>query len=343
LYTQQLIYKKQVLKANPMTYWQEKITIGNRQFPRFIGGPLDGITDSPFRRLVREFSPDELLYTEMRHVATVTHDKGRAKTLDFEAIERPLNFQVAANHVTFIESACERILARGVDSIDLNVGCPAPNVSGSGGGSALMADLPRLKNIVETLRKKITTIPFTVKIRAGFKCVNAVEVAKMLQYCGVDAIAIHPRLKTQMFEGRPDYALAAEVKKAVQIPVIISGGVINWKTAQLVYDQTGVDGYLIGRGIWAKPWKLKELQEHSQGKAFEVPTSTVLTYALKHLDYMLSFYGSRGLYCFRKHLPFYLKGLSGASLIRSKLVVAPSVEQVKEGIQEAIERYAQHS
>ena len=141
-----------------MGFWEEKIKIGNREFPRFIGGPLDGITDSPFRALVRDFSKEELLYTEMRHVACVANDKGAQKALLFDQLERPLNYQVSANNTKFIERACERILEAGVDAIDLNIGCPAKNVVNSGSGSALMADIPRLTEIV-TLFRKVIPIP----------------------------------------------------------------------------------------------------------------------------------------------------------------------------------------
>jgi nifR3 family TIM-barrel protein len=318
-----------------MSYWQERITIGNQSYPRFIGGPLDGITDSPFRQLVRDFSRDELLYTEMRHVACVANDKGAIKALDFQPFERPLNYQISANKIEFIQPAIEKILARGVDMVDLNVGCPAKNVVCSGSGSALMADLPRLKMLLTQIRA-LLPIPFTVKIRAGFKEVNAVEVAKLIQDCGVDALAIHPRLQTQKFEGRPNYMVAAEVKKAVSIPVIISGGVVNFKTAQMVYDQTGVDGFLIGRGIWGRPWKLKELHEHARGNTFELDNKTVLTYAVKHLDNMLAFYGPRGLFAFRKHLPFYVRGLPFASDLRERLVRATDSEQVRDELLQCI-------
>lgn len=314
-----------------MSYWDGKIKIGNREYSRFIGGPLDGITDSPFRKLVRDFSPDELLYTEMRHVACIASPKGGAKALRFEQFERPLNYQVAANTLDHIEIACEKIVASGVEIIDLNIGCPAKNVVNSGSGSALMADLPRLEAIVKIFRKKLT-IPFTVKIRAGFKCQNGIDVAKLLEQCGVDAIAIHPRLQTQKFEGRPDYAYAAKVKEAVKVPVIISGGVVNWATAKMVYEQTGVDGFLIGRGIWARPWKLHELREHSQGRPYAVDSATILRCALKHLDYMLDYYGDAGLYSFRKHLPFYIKGIPEAASIRERLVVAQSAEEVRHGL-----------
>lgn len=314
-----------------MQYWQDKIKIGSLQFSRFIGGPLDGITDSPFRKLVRLYSPDALLYSEMRHVGCIANEKGATKTLNFEQLERPLNYQVAANKIDFIPAACEKILTAGVDIVDLNIGCPARNVIQSGSGSSLMADPVRLKLILETFRKHLP-IPFTVKIRAGFKTKNALEIAQLIEQCGADALSIHPRLQTQMFHGIPDYQLAYEVKKNVSIPVFFSGGVVNWATAQKVYEQTGVDGYLIGRGIWSKPWKLKELEEHSQGRAFTISSDEILECALKHFEYMLEYYGDHGLYNFRKHLPFYIKGKPTASELRGKLVRSQSIEEVKEGL-----------
>jgi tRNA-dihydrouridine synthase B len=319
------------MNSESMNYWQEKITIGSLPFPRFIGGPLDGITDAPFRKLVRQFSASELLYTEMRHVGCVANDKTGRFSLDFDQMERPLSYQISANGLEFIEAAIDKILAKGVDIVDLNIGCPAKNVIRSGSGSALMADLPRLEKILKLLRSRLP-IPFTVKMRAGFKEKNGVTVAKLIQDCGADALAVHPRLQTEFFLGRPDYALVAEVKKAVTIPVIVSGNVVNWKTAQLVYEQTGVDGYLIGRGIWAKPWKLFEMQEHSEGKPYEITTSLLFSVALQHLELMLSHYGPRGLYNFRKHLPFYLRGLPTAAALRKTLVVSESVDEVKSAL-----------
>ncbi len=312
-----------------MNFWQEKFKIGSIAIPRFIGGPLDGITDSPFRQLVREFSPEELLYTEMRHVACVAHDVGGAKSLKFSQLERPLNYQVAANTTDYIEAAVEKILAAGVDMVDLNIGCPARNVIGSGSGSALMADPARLEKILKLFRQ-LLPVPFTVKIRAGFKQKNAVDIARLIQDCGADALAIHPRLQTQLFEGQPDYALAAEVKKAISIPVIISGGVVNFKTAQLVYNQTGVDGFLIGRGIWARPWKLHEMNEHARGNLWQPDTKMIVHYAIKHLDSMITYYGAKGLFAFRKHLPFYLRGLPNAAGIRAQLVQSQQLQEVKD-------------
>ena len=314
-----------------MSYWQKKIKLGHLEIPRFIGGPLDGITDSPFRKVVRQFSKDALLYGEMRHVGCVANDTGGKKSLDFEQMERPLTYQVSANSIDFVERACEKILAAGVDVVDLNIGCPARCVVKSGSGSALMGDLPRLEKILKFFRQQLP-IPFTLKMRAGFKEKNAVIVAKLAQDCGVDALAIHPRLQTQMFSGQPDYALAREVKEAVTIPVFFSGGVVNWQTAQKVYQETGVDGYLIARGMWSRPWKLKELEELSLGNAFVVTESMVLQAALDHLAATVAYYGPQGVHIFRKHLPFYIKGKPSASALRQRLVVAQTEQELAEGL-----------
>jgi tRNA-dihydrouridine synthase B len=300
-----------------------------------MGGPLDGITDSPFRKLVRDFSKDELLYTEMRHVRSVVTPKGGALALDLAQFERPLNFQVSANSVEFIEQACEKILQTGVDAIDLNVGCPASNVVSSCSGSALMANPVMLEKILKEFRRVIPDhVLFTIKIRAGFKEINAVDIAKLAQDCGVDALAIHPRLKTQMFTGQPNYQVAAAVKQALQIPVLFSGNVVNFKTAKMTYELTGVDGFLIGRGMWAKPWKLEEMKQHALGKEFVVDSQMILKVALRHLSLMIEQYGMHGLFRFRKHLPFYIKGHPSASALRQRLVLSESENDIKEGLQE---------
>lgn len=316
-----------------MNFWQEEIKIGNLSFPRFMSGPLDGITDAPFRQLVRLFSKKELLYTEMRHIRSILTPKGGALALNFKQLERPLNFQVSANTDEVVQAACEKIVAAGVDIVDLNVGCPAKNVVSSCCGSALMANPKKLEKILKAFRKSLD-IPFTIKIRAGFKEKNALDIAKLAQDCGVDALAIHPRLQTEKFMGLPDYEIAAEVKKSLQIPVLFSGNVVNFKTAQMTYDKTGVDGFLIGRGMWAKPWKLEEIMQHAQGNEYKVDSKVLLNTALMHLQLMIEHYGMHGLFCFRKHLPFYVKGHPAAKAMRERLIRATDVKEVKEGLLE---------
>jgi tRNA-dihydrouridine synthase B len=312
-----------------VSYWHTQVRIGDRSFGRFIGGPLDGLTDAPFRQLVRSISPDALLYTEIRHVMCVSHDKGGAKALAFDQKERPLNFQITANSLDGIDQAIEKIVARGVDCVDLNIGCPANNIVGSGSGSALMADVPLLEKIVRRIRSQLA-IPFTVKMRAGFKEANALEVASLLQDCGVDAIALHPRLRTQRFSGEPDYDLVTDVKKRVTIPVLVSGGITSWDIANKVYEQTGADGFLIGRGMIGRPWVLAQFQAQSQGISYPDPSvQDILAIALRHFDAMFAVYGPPALYMFRKHAACYLDQCEGMKAVRAALMEEESIENVR--------------
>lgn len=320
-----------------MHYWQTEVRIGNRSFGRFIGGPLDGVTDVPFRQVVRSLSPEALLYTEIRHVHCIAHEIGGVRPLAFDDRERPLNFQVTANSLDGIDVAIEKILTRGVDCIDLNIGCPAKNIVGSGSGSALMADVPLLEQILKRIRA-LSTVPFTVKMRAGFKEENAVDVALLCQDCGVDAVALHPRLRTQRFTGEPDYDLVAEVKKVVSIPVLVSGGINEYEIAKRVYEQTGCDGFLIGRGMIGRPWILAQMHAQSLGMVYAEPTvSQRMIIAERHLDAMLSWYGPSGLYAFRKHLAAYMSGFERAGALRAALMEEESLAEVKRVLAEVME------
>ncbi len=313
------------------SYWIGSVRIGGQAYPRFMGGPLDGFTDAPFRQLVRQFSPQALLYTEMRHVSCVAHDAGGKKSLNFLQQERPLQYQITASSLVDIERAVARILAVGVDGIDLNIACPARNVVKSRSGSAVMADMPLLKEILTVLRD-LVKLPLTVKMRAGFKEKNALDVVRLVTDCGVDALAIHPRLQTEGFAGTPDWDLVAAVKKTTPIPVLYSGGIIDFASAQAVYERTGVDGFLIGRGMQGAPWKLAALQAAARGEPYIVSSQTICAVALEHLALMCHYYGDDGLYNFRKFIPFYVKDGDGASALRQRLMVCESVAGVREGL-----------
>ncbi|MBT4856482.1 tRNA-dihydrouridine synthase [bacterium] len=318
-----------------MNYWQTDFSIGNIKVPRFISGPLDGYTDSPFRQLTRHYSPSALLYSEMRHVASVSHDNGAKKALRFENFEKPFSFQTSANSTDFIEEAVERLLAHGITSVDLNVGCPARAVVASGAGSELMANMETLEKIVKLFRK-LLPIPFTVKMRAGFKKKNALEVARMLSDNGVDALAIHPRLQSAKFSGLLDYDLVAQIKKEISIPLIFSGDVRTIDDARMVYDRTGVDGFMIGRGMQGQPWKLKQLQTEALGQEFKISQQEIIRCALKHLDLLTKHYGDHGLFNFRKHIPFYIHDFEEAAGIRKELMVVESYGQLTESLNQLI-------
>ncbi|MFH1832460.1 MAG: tRNA-dihydrouridine synthase family protein, partial [bacterium] len=156
--------------TNP-SFWQEKITIGKLNIPRFMTAPMDGITDSPLRQVIREFSPEELLWGEMRHVASISAPINihTEKALYFDPIEQPIGFQFSANMLEHIEKAVERVIEHKFIMINLNCGCPARRVVGSGSGSALMANIPLLRQILALFMKAINNqVPMTIKIRAGY-------------------------------------------------------------------------------------------------------------------------------------------------------------------------------
>lgn len=291
--------------------------------------PLDGVTDSPFRRVIREFSPHELMFAEMRHVDTVAHERtGRA--LMHEAQEQPLVFQFSANRTPCIGKAVDRVLAAGFKAINLNAACPAPAIIRSGSGSALMGNIPQLKIILEELQRCIAgRVPLSLKIRAGFKIKNADEVALIAQDYGCEAVIIHPRTQPERFAGRLDYDLVARVKKTISIPVIFSGNITKFDVAQRVYAMTGCDGFMIGRALLGAPWKIKEMTEHAAGKPFSANIQTSFACLIKHLNHSASFYGEHGYAHFKKHLAQYLKGFSGATDWRNLLLRTQSEQEMR--------------
>ncbi len=319
------------------SFWQESIKIENLTIPRFMAAPLDGVTDSPLRQLIRHFSPTELLMTEMRHVACVSNEKD-GRTLKYDPVEQPLAFQFSANKLDFIDQAVEKVIAAGFIMINLNCGCPAPCVTKSGSGSALMADIPRFIQIINQFTKAINgRVPFTVKIRAGYKQKNALEFAKVAQDHGASSIMIHPRTQPEGFTSRLDFDLARQVKEALSVPVVFSGNINSFAHAKRVHELTGVDGFMIGRALWGAPWKMREITDAAQDKVFTVDTSLALDYALKHLDLNLQCFGPRGFIPFKKQLPQYIRSVHDASTWRGRLLQTQSADDMRAMLQELVQ------
>lgn len=313
-------------------FWQELFKIGQLSYPRFMAAPMDGLTDSPFRQLIRTFSPNELLFTEMRHVACVANEKD-ARSLRYNPIEQPLEFQISANSIDFVPEAIEKILARSFPSINLNAGCPARLVIKSGSGSALMAKPELLENIMRLCVKTINNrVPFTLKIRAGFKEKNAFTIAQLAQDCGIDALIIHPRTQLEGFVGKLDYDLVKTIKETVKIPVIFSGNIIRFDHAQKVYEQTGVDGFMIGRALWGAPWKLKELSDASQNITFTPSHNLALDCARKHIALNTVHYGAHGFVHVKKQLAQYIKSIPNAAQWRLYLLRSQTEQEMLEHI-----------
>lgn len=312
-------------------FWQEKILFNNLKVPRFMSAPIDGYLDSPARQLMRMFSKKELLFGQMRHVATVSNCLDLDE-FNIQKTEHPICFQVSANSTNFIEPAIEKILEQNIFSmLNLNSGCPAKNIINSGSGCALMAKPEILEQIIKIIINKVNNkIPVTLKIRAGFKEKNALELSCMAESLGISGIIIHPRLKDQGFIGELDFELVKKIKEAVKIPVIFSGNLIDGNSVKNAYELTGVDGFMIGRALFGAPWKMQEILYELSDKEFNITEKEKIEIAIMHLDLNSKYYGIKyGFNALKKQLGFYIKHMPQAAKIRMHLMLAKDEIEMK--------------
>lgn len=303
------------------SFWKEKIKFKNLEVPRLMSAPIDGFLDSPLRQLIREYSKEELLWGQMRHVASIANIK-HVDEFHINKIEHPFCFQISANKTDFVEKAVEKIMKKNFAMINLNSGCPAKKIINSGTGSALMDNLQALKKIIKIIKKTVKDkIPFTIKIRAGLKEKNGLDVALIAQDLGIDGIIIHPRLQTQGFSGELDFDLVKKIKDSVTIPVIFSGDIIDAQTAKKTFELTGVDGLMIGRALYGSPWEMQEIKAGLLGQNFKITEQEKIKTAIKHLKLGNKFYGENtGFNMLKKHIPMYIRNIKAAATIRKNLV-----------------------
>ncbi|NPV05886.1 MAG: tRNA dihydrouridine synthase DusB [Syntrophaceae bacterium] len=285
-----------------------------------ILAPLAGISDLPFRTIVRRFGCG-LCYTEMVSADGIV--RGQRKTLDLLRSgpgDRPLTAQIFGSDPGVLAAAASIIEERGLaDAVDINMGCPVKPVIRRGAGAALMRDPGRVRLIVREARRSVR-IPLTVKIRAGWspKEKNALEIARIAEGEGADAIAVHPRTALQGFGGRSDWSVIAEVKAALKIPVIGNGDVATPGDASALLGQTGCDGIMIGRGALGNPWIFRNTLRHLAGEGIELANLDEKRSVIgEHLELSVARYGElTGIKSFRKHLFWYTRGLRGSAAFR---------------------------
>ncbi len=299
-----------------------------------MSAPMDGVIDSPMRQIIRLFSKKETLFTEMRHISSVANEKSGI-SLKYNSIEQPLVFQVSANSTLFMQKAVEKIVSHKFIELNLNAGCPAKNVIKSGSGSALMSNPDLLKKLISTLKKELCDkIPLSLKIRAGFKEKNGLEIAKMAQDLGVQKLTIHPRLQTSDFSGPLDFELVREIKRSISIPVIFSGEINSFEDAKKTFELTGVDQFMIGRALLGAPWKIKEISCKQNNETFEISFNEIIDIIVKHLDIHENFYGyfNKSVEGFKSHLARYIKSIPNASHIRRELLLIKDYKEMREKI-----------
>lgn len=236
--------------------------------PPLVLSPMAGVTDYTFRRLIKRRGGVGLSVSEFISVEGLTRHNPKAKRqMMFAEEERPFAVQIFGGEVNRMALGAEMAEEIGADILDVNCGCPAPKVVKKGGGSGLLRDLPNLETILKEIKKSIS-IPLTLKIRTGFtdSTINAVEVAKMAEQCGVEHIQVHGRTREQGYKGEANWDIIKAVKEAVSIPVSGNGDVTTIKFALDKFKETGVDGILIGRGAMQNPWIFRQITDVMEGR-----------------------------------------------------------------------------
>ena len=290
--------------------------------PVFLA-PMAGVTDTAYRVIARDMGCP-LAFAEMVSSQGIHYrNEHTMKMLQTEPDERPIAMQIFAKSAAMAAEAAAYIEEIGTaDILDFNMGCPAPKVVKNGEGSALMREPKKAEEILTAIRRA-TNLPFTVKMRLGWDDAsrNAVEIARIAEAAGVDAVAVHGRTREQFYSGSADYAAIAEVKRVVQIPVIVSGDIRRPADLARALDITGADAVMIGRGAQGNPWIFPQLI-HWLRTGEELPPPTLAERArviLRHLDLLIGYKGEYiGIREMRKHAAWYTRGLPGSAELRER-------------------------
>ena len=300
--------------------------------PPLVLAPIAGHTDTLFRRAIKALGGCGLVVSELISTEGMTRQQDRTLYLTrFADSERPIAIQIFGSDPARMAESAVMVQEMGADMIDINVGCPVRKVVRQGGGSNLLRDLPLLERIFRAVRRE-ARIPVTAKIRTGWdrSSINALEVLRLAEGCGLEALTVHGRARCDLFAGCADWSVIARVKEAARIPIIGNGDVFEPADAGRMFQETGVDGVMIGRGVLSNPWLMRQCCDHLRGRA-------VQTASLKEKgEFMLSFL-RRASECLpapvaagrMKRIGGYLsKGIPGGAHLRAAIQAARSAGEI---------------
>ena len=297
--------------------------------------PMAGFTDCAYREICKDFGCD---VTESEMVSAKGFHYGNEKTRELIFIsekEEPAVVQLFGHEPGILAEAAEKIqenLGERLLALDINMGCPAPKITGNGDGSTLMKDPALVESIVRAVTDCVS-VPVAVKIRKGIRegQENAVDIAMAAEAGGASWITVHGRTADQMYRGKADLDCIASVKSRVSVPVVGNGDIIDADSALAMIRETGCDGLMIGRGALGNPWIFREIRASIQGTEYQQPgLEEKVRVALRHAEQTVAYKGERGVIELRKHIFYYFRGLPGATEIRRRLQTASTLQELSD-------------
>jgi tRNA-dihydrouridine synthase B len=304
------------------------VTLNSRVFQ----SPLSGVTDLVFRRLVRRYAPDSMMYTEMVQASSLRHLKEVPRIMELDPNERPISIQLFDCRPDFMGEAARIAVEQGAESIDINMGCPVNKITKNGGGSSLLRDPDTAVALVKAVINAVN-VPVTVKTRIGWDDdeINILDFARRMADAGAQMLTVHARTRAQGYNGTAKWDWIRQVKEVLTIPVIANGDIFSVESAVACLEQTGADGVMCSRGTLGYPFLVGEIDHFLKtGELLPPPSLSIrLECAKEHLQNLYSYKGDRGIFQARKHLTWYATGFPGAAELRTYL---QGINTVAEGL-----------
>ncbi|MDB9311979.1 tRNA dihydrouridine synthase DusB [Spirulina sp. CS-785/01] len=306
---------------------------------RVLQSPLSGVTDLVFRRLVRRYAPQSMLYTEMVNAKEIHHLQELPRVMAVDPQEHPISIQLFDCRPDFMAEAARKAVAEGADTVDINMGCPVNKITRKGGGSSLLRQPEVAEEIVRTVVDAVD-VPVTVKTRIGWSDeeITILDFARRMEGAGAQMLTLHGRTRAQGYNGAAQWEWIGRVKEVLSVPVIANGDIVSVEAAVRCLQLTGADGVMCARGTLGYPFLVGQI-DHFLRTGEGLPEPSVgerLDCAKEHLRGLWEYKGKRGLYQSRKHMAWYTKGFKGAKELRDRLSRLESVEEGCRLLDEAI-------